>query len=173
MTSFITVLISVIFTLVNRFDFYKSSIIIFLTLFKILEAVSDCFHAFFQKKDQLYLVGEYLTIKAILGILFFLILDYLTKNILFSILGLIFINMIGLFIEIKKYFKIYKEKFKWQTDKMFSLLKSVWPLFLFSFLNIYLNNCQKYILEYFKMIPERNSTLSLHSLIHDFIETYS
>ncbi len=148
-TSGITLLLLTLFILMNKFDIYKIVILIFLMCYKILEAISDCFHAFIQKKEELYFVGKSLFWKSILGIVGFGIVDYLTKNIMLAITVLLLVNIIGLFLEIKKYKTLYECAFVFQFDKKMILLKKTMPLFFFSFLSIYLCNCQKYVMEYF------------------------
>lgn len=148
-TSTLVIIITIVFVLINKFDFYKSSIIILLTLYKVLEAISDCYHAFIQKEDQLYFVGKSLAYKAIIGVLGFFTIDVITSNLLISILWLIIVNTLGLIIEIHKYKKLCNEKYSLEFLNTITLFKVVLPLFIFSFLNIYINNSQKYILEYF------------------------
>ncbi len=148
-TSSIVVLITILFVLINRFDFHKSVILLLLTIYKIFEAVSDCFHAFIQKGEQLYFVGKSLAYKAVIGVMGFLILDILTKSILISITWLLVVNLFGLFVEIHRYKKMYNVQYNMELTNTIALLKAALPLFAFSFLNIYLNNSQKYILEYF------------------------
>lgn len=147
-SSILTILVIIIFTIINQFDIYKSSIIILLMLYKIFEAISDCYHAFIQKKDELYYVGESLFYKAIFGVSLFIIIDIITKNIIYSIIGLNIVNALGLIIDIKKYERLYQIKFRIKLDNTSKLYKEAFPLFLFSFLTIYLCNSQKYILEY-------------------------
>jgi len=149
LTSCITLLLCVFFALLNQFDGYKMTVLIALMIYKILDAISDCFHGCIQKKDQLYFVGESLFFKAILGILGFACLDYLFKNVIVAIGFLILVNAIGLLIEIKKYQSLFNEKYKVSLEKSLDILKKTLPLFIFSFLTIYLCNCQKYVLEYY------------------------
>ena len=71
-----TITICIIFALLNRFNGYKAIILITLMIYKIIEAISDCFHGFIQKKEQLYFVGKSLFLKAIFGMLGFFIIDF-------------------------------------------------------------------------------------------------
>lgn len=148
-SSIFVLIIIILFSFINRFNLFKSSILILITIYKILESTSDCFHAFIQKKNELYFVGQSLFFKAIVGVAGFLIIDLLTNNIIFSILWLLLTNICGLLIEIIRYNKLYKIKYTWTFSYSIDLYKMTLPLFLFSFLNIYINNSEKYILEYF------------------------
>lgn len=148
-TSFFSILAIVFFSLINCFSFRKLTFICLLMLFKVLEAVSDCFYAFIQKRDKLDYVGKSLFFKAVFGVGIFILIDFLTKNLALSIIGLVIVNLIGLLVDFfYKYKKLYDERIIFELKKAKQLLKETFPLFFFSFLTIYLCNTQKYILEY-------------------------
>ena len=149
LTSFITSILIILFCVINGFTFFKSIIIILLTLFKIVEDISDCYYGFIQKKDDLAYIGKSLFFKSLIGVLTFLIVDIFTKNLILSILMLIIVNFIIMIIDIKKFYTLYKTKFYITIKNVPKLLKETLPVFLFTFLNIFLCNCQKYVIEYF------------------------
>ena len=149
LTSFITSILIILFCIINGFTFFKSTIVILLTLFKIIEAISDCYYGFIQKKDDLAYIGKSLFFKSLIGVLTFLIVDIFTKNLILSILMLIIVNFIIMIIDIKKFYTLYKTKFYITIKNVPELLKETLPVFLFTFLNIFLCNCQKYVIEYF------------------------
>ncbi len=148
-TSFITIILTILFCFINGFDTLKFILIILLTLFKISDAISDCYYGFIQKKDDLAYVGMSFFFKAFLGVGAFLITDIITKNLILSTILLILVNVIILFIDIKKFYSLYNIKYKITTSKVPKLLKETFPIFIFTFLNIFLCNCQKYVIEYF------------------------
>ncbi len=148
-TFLISVILVVIFSLINNFNVYKLLMLVGLMLFKGLEAIADCYHAFIQREEQLYYVGQSLFLKSLVGIIIFWVVDLITKNIVFSIFFLIIVNLIGLFIDIKKYKKIVKAKYIFTLEGSRKLFKETLPVFIFSFAIIFLNNCQKYISVYF------------------------
>ncbi len=148
-TAGMTILLTGLFCLINGFDKLKFTLIILLTLFKIVEAISECYYGFIQKEDDLAYVGKSFFFKALIGVASFLLIDVLTKNLVISAIALIVINMIILLIDIKKFKSLYKIKYKITYTKVFNLLKETFPIFLFTFLNIFLCNCQKYVIEYF------------------------
>ena len=148
-TSVLSILLIFVFALINNFSNYKLALIIVLMLYKGLESIADCFHAFIQKKEHLYFVGQSLFLKSMIGIILFLIIDIVTKNIVVSAFSLVIVNFIGLFVDIKKYKKLLNSKFKFTLNFSIDLFKETLPVFIFSFLIIFLNNCQKYISVYF------------------------
>lgn len=149
-TSVISLILIIIFSLISGFSFYKISIIFLLMLFKTCDAISDVFYGDFQKKENLYMVGISYVLKAIFGIFTFIILNYLTSNLIMSILGLIVVNIIiFLFYDYKKFRLGYKEKLSLDFDDTKFILKSSLPIFLFQFISIYLVNSEKYVITYF------------------------
>ena len=148
LTSIITLVLTIIFCLINGFEFLKSALIILLTLFKIIEAISDCYYGFIQKKDDLVYIGKSFFLKALVGIVAFLVIDLITNDLILSTIILITVNVSILFIDIKKYYNLYNVKYKVTFKNIPNLLKGTFPIFLFTFLNIFLCNCQKYVIEY-------------------------
>lgn len=149
-TSILSLISIIIFSVVSGFSFYKISIIFLLMLFKTCDAISDVFHGDLQKKENLYMVGISYVLKAILGIITFIILNYLTSNLIISILCLVVVNIIiFVFYDYKKFKLGYKEKLSLDFTDIKFILKSCLPIFLFQFISIYLVNCEKYVITYF------------------------
>ena len=146
-TCFVMFLLSIVIALVSTNNITKMIIIILLCLFRNIEAVSDVYYGIFQKNDKLDYVGKSMFVKAILGIVALTIIDYLTKDIILSIVGLLIVNVIGTFIDMymcKKY--ISDEKDKNKSEDIIKIFKLALPIFLFSFLSIGLVNMQKYFI---------------------------
>jgi O-antigen/teichoic acid export membrane protein len=145
-----SILLLLIFSIISKFDFYKISILLLLMIYRIIESISDCFYAAIQKKDELYKVGISLTVKALIGLMLFLILDLAFKNIIYSIVSLIIINLIILLTyDLKNYKSINNEQLSINFKNIKLLLIDSFPVFIFSFLSIYMANCQKYVLTYY------------------------
>lgn len=150
LTSIISFVLILIFAIINQFSFFEIAVISLLMLFRIVESISDCFYGAIHKKSHLYQTGISLTLKALLGLGIFIIVDLFTKNLNLSIAALVAINMlIFFFYDLRNYRKLYSEKFKIHFKNTKSILKTCFPVFLFSILSLYLANCQKYILPYF------------------------
>ncbi|MBR3332281.1 polysaccharide biosynthesis C-terminal domain-containing protein [Candidatus Saccharibacteria bacterium] len=150
LTSILSFALIIIFALINQFSFFEVAVIALLMIFRIVEAISDCFYGAIHKKSHLYQTGISLTLKAIIGLCVFSVVDFLTKNLCLSITALVAINIIiFLFYDLKNYKNLYKEKLKINFKNIKLILKTCFPVFLFSILSLYLANCQKYILPYF------------------------
>ena len=150
-TSALSIFITAILCIVSHFSIFETIVIFLILLFRIIEAISDCFYGAIQKKNQLYKTGISLSIKAIFGLLSFIVIDYLTSNLHLALLTLILVNILFLFsYDIPNYHKLYQAKIKLSLKKTKKLIKSALPIVIFSTLAIYLSNCQKYILPYYE-----------------------
>ena len=151
----IMLLITLILILIHKYDFYKSLIIISITLFRLLEAFADVLYGIEQKNGKLYEAGYSMFIKGIIGVILFGLIDYLTKNLLLACFSLSFTNLLFiLLLDIPKS-KIYIEK-EINKNNIFKIYKITYPIFLFSFLNIYLVNASKYMLDIFDTATIQN-----------------
>ena len=180
-TSILSLIFVVIFSIVSGFSFYKITIIFFLMLFRIIDAISDCFYGYLQEHDKLYQVGISYFLKSLFGIILFLLVDYLMKNVSISLITLIITNILFFVLyDLRCYKKITKNKIKFDFSNSKAILKESTPIFIFSFLAMYLANCQKYVITYFSknelqtifgilIMPATMLSLIGNYLIHPFI----
>lgn len=147
-TCTIMILVSVGFCIIKGYDFYKSSIFVILCLFKLIEAFSECVYAMIQKKECLDQVGKSMAMKALLGVLTFLICDLITKNLIISCFCLCVVNIvILLFYDIRIAQKLGIEKTKYKHEKNFALLKIGFFTFILTFLSQYIINAPRYAID--------------------------
>ena len=88
-TSLIMLFVSLVYIFIKKYNFEKSIMILLFIIFRGIEAISDAYYGIMQKNDRLYNVGISLTLKTIVGVILFLIIDIITKNIILSIISLI------------------------------------------------------------------------------------
>ena len=184
-TSILSFIFILIFSLINHFSLFEISIILLLSGFRTVEAISDCFYGALQKKNKLYQTGISLSLKAISGLLALFIVDYFSNNLPLAILALIIVNLIFFFAyDLPNYRKLHNTKIKLIFNKLKPLFKSCLPIFIFSALAIYLSNCQKYILPYYEpddiqaifgilIMPATVLGLIGSYLINPFINTFA
>ena len=121
----------------------------------MIESISDAVYGILQKNNQLYKSGISLTIKGIVGIIAFVITDLLTKSILISLVSLIIINALLFFTFDIKNAKEYIYGI-FNFDNLKKILKDTLPIFIYSFLAMYVANSSKYILDYFDTAEAQN-----------------
>lgn len=139
--------ISFIFIFFNKYYIVKSLVILSLCCLKCLEAFCEVIYAIFQKRDMLYKVGISLTLKSIIGLISLIAINLITKNILYSSIGLL-ISFILVMIfydynNIKK-IKITNHLNKNNVKKI--LLVGIFP-FLVTFLCLFIINAAKYAID--------------------------
>lgn len=141
-------IISLLFVKIRNYSGTKALIIITVCVWKLLEAMADVIYAYFQKDDELYKVGISLTIKNIIGLLFFLIVDLLTKNVLFSCLAFVFIYIfILLFYDCRKLKTIKILNESWSIKNVKRIYVNGFATFCTTFLTMYLINASKYSID--------------------------
>ena len=147
-TCSLMLIVSFVFVALNKYNIYKVIVILLLCFLKCLEAFAESIYAIFQKNEDLYRVGISLTLKSIIGLLVFIVVDIVMKEILYSIIGLIMCNITVLICyDINNLKKGYYEK-KTISFKNVSkiLLVGVFP-FIVTFLSQYLINASKYAID--------------------------
>lgn len=145
----INLVIAFIFCIISGFDKYKIIIIILLTFYKCIEALCDSIFAQMQIEGNLYRSGISYSLKAILGIIIFFLIDYYTKSLLLSVIGLCVSILVVLFVYDFSSLENKIGRLTFNKDKFKKLLIVTFPIFIYSFLQNYLSNSQKIIMTYF------------------------
>ena len=149
------VITTLVLCVIFNYDFYKSSIIILIGLYRMLEAFADVFYGILQSKDELYKAGRSMFFKGIIGILLFGIVDYITKDVRLACMSLVIVNLLGvIFYDILNSKKYITNEFKKESLKLIYRLS--YPIFIYSFLNIYLVNATKYTLDFYDSAEIQN-----------------
>lgn len=147
-TCIIMLLVSIIFVLVKGYDLYKITIFLLLCVFRLIEAFAEVLYGVLQKNGRLYQVGISLFVKAVIGIICFVILDWLTKNLIFAISSVILVNMLGILLYDRKNIKqvkMTKSKFEWKANNL--IFKAGFFTFILTFLSVYLVNASRYAID--------------------------
>lgn len=147
-TCVIMILSCIAYNCIKRYNIEKSLVMLSLTFLKMLEAFSDVLYGYLQKDDKLYIVGESLTLKGIVGTIAFVLIDLITKNYIVSIIiySLVFLIFV-IFYDLKyaKIKEVVTEKYSYKNVK--KIFIEGLPTFLASFLTMYLINSSKYAID--------------------------
>lgn len=141
-------IVSIIFIVIKKYSLHKTLIISTLCFLKILEAFAEVFYAYFQKEHYLYKVGISLTLKTIISLIIFLVVDYLTKNLLLACSTLIISYLIIMIIydlRIIKIKKIIIQKTNW--NNVSQIFTKGFFTFCLSFLTMYMINIPRYAID--------------------------
>ncbi len=139
------------FLLLKQYTAFKTSIFALLAIFKGLEAFSDILYGVMQKNELLYKAGQSLSLKGFVGILIFLIVDLITKDLRLACLSVIIVNLVILvvydYILVSR--KLISKDSKVNFKNVVSILKSEFFVFVNSFAGIYILNAPKYAIDSF------------------------
>ena len=148
-------IISLIITIIFGYSFHKTTVILLICLFRLLEAFADVFYGFFQSDNNLYKAGISQFLKSLLGLIIFLLIDVLTKYLIYSIIGLVLVNVFFIIIYDIRNGKKYLNN-QYRKINIINIYRSAFSIFIFSFLNLYLVNASKFILDYFDTAQAQN-----------------
>lgn len=148
-TCILMIILSIVFVFIKKYTAYKMEIFILLSIYKATEAFGEIFYGIMQKNELLYRSGQSLTIKSMLGLLFFLIIDFGTKNLVLACFVIIMVNLSTLVLF--DYFCICKKLINFE-DKLnmknvWKIFKSEFFVFANSFAGIYVLNAPKYAID--------------------------
>ncbi|MBR3152585.1 MAG: hypothetical protein IKF52_03155 [Clostridia bacterium] len=148
LTTLIMIVCLIVFCIVRKYNFEKSIIFLLLTIYKALEAFSDVIYGVLQKKENLDIVGKSLFYKSIVSVLLFLVVDWITKDLILSLICMIvFCVLIIIFYDFKKANKYINYKIKLNINNVFIILKTGFFTFAISFLGMYILNAPKYAID--------------------------
>lgn len=143
------ILLDCVYVYVTGCDFRKAWIFILVALIKMVDAAEDVFHGQLQCKGRMDIAGILLTVRNVSTILAFALSILVFKDLLWTCGVTAFVSVIGgliLNIAVTNYFIPVKLKLERQQIKQ--LIQSCMPLFIGSFLSIYIYNAPKYALDY-------------------------
>ena len=147
-TCLIMMIIAIGYVILKKYELNKIIIVVLLCIWKMLEAFSDVIYAFLQKNDELYKVGVTLTIKNILGIAVFLVVDLITKNLIISILSFIIVyTLVMIFYDFIQTDMRKQIKGRVEKKNVLDIFVKGFPTFCVTFLNIYIINASKYAID--------------------------
>lgn len=147
-TCSIMLIVSIGFTVIKQYDLYKSVIFIIVCSLKIVEAFSEGLYGIIQKNNELYKVGISMTLKSIIGLLVFFIIDFITKNLVLACISLVITNILFAIFYDKKNIskiKISKTMYSWKANK--ELLLEGFFTFILTFLSLYVINAARYAID--------------------------
>lgn len=180
-TFLLMLVLGIVFCIIRGYTLYKFSIIMLLILYKGIEALSEMFYAVLQRKNDLYKVGISMFLKSLIGLILFAVIDKLTGNLIISIIFLIVTNILFLLLyDIKNSNIGLLKNYSFKKDIIRKLFIIGFFTFIFTFLNLYLINVSKYVIEYFMsdryqtifgiiIMPATVISLFAQFIIHPFL----
>ncbi len=134
----------------NNYTPEKIWVIIWMCLFKLIDAIEDVYHGMYQRQNRLDIASKALTLRMAITIVIFACGLIFLKNLLWSLI-IATITTTFLFILFTKWtidiFDIRKQAKKIDRKNLIILMKICFPLFAGSFLSFYIGNAPKYAID--------------------------
>ena len=93
-TSAAMLLTTVVFILINDYDWDRVILLLSIVVYKILDAIADPLYGVMQRNGRLYYAGVSMTLKAVIGFAAFLVVNLATHNIIVASYCLIIANAV-------------------------------------------------------------------------------
>ena len=148
LTCFIMLIAAIIWIFVGGYERKESLVILFVCIYKMIEALSDVFEGLYHQRGRYDLASKGVVLKNIVSIASYMIALIVTKDIVIStaILAIAFVLMFLIF-DSTVVGVFDKVKFVFDGKKQISLHLACLPLFINQFLITYINNSAKYAIE--------------------------
>ena len=149
-TSAAMVLGAVIYVYFNHLDKWKASIFIWVSIFKMVDAIEDVFHGEMQRRFRVDLMGKMLAFRNMISCVIFTCLLLESRNLGFTcemtaIMSVV-ICCLGNAIALRG---LLGNVHLGDNKKMRKLLFTCFPIFLSTFLSLYLYNVPKYAIDHY------------------------
>lgn len=132
----------------NGYTLEKTQVIIWMCLFKAVDAAEDVYHGLYQQKNRLDVASKLLTLRMIITIVIFGLGLIVLKDLLLALIIAVVLTTMLFIVSIRwtySGFHIGKEKI--EKRNVLLLLKACFPLFAGSFLSFYIGNAPKYAID--------------------------
>lgn len=147
-TCLLSLLLCIIFTLIQSYTFEQRLYIILYMLFKLGEAFVDVYSGMVQKVWRLDIVGKSYLMRGVLTLLSFSLILYSSKSLAWAIIGMATSSYLVIFLYDRYWaFKLVSIEKKAELNKIGELLKECFPVVVFYFITAYVNYIPRYQLE--------------------------
>ncbi len=152
MSRFVTVaamiLASILFVFAGGYTQEKAAVMFLLCIYKVFDALEDVFHGLYQQQGRLDVAGRSLSFRVILSTATFVIVLFVTRSLVGSCVAAIIAAAVGfLLFNLTIFRNFYDGAFCWNKKAVFTLLWVCLPMFLGSFMLLYINNAPKYAID--------------------------
>ena len=146
----IMIVASIGYVLVNGYNFQKLCVVFLICIMKVFDSYEDVYHGQLQKIGRLDVVGKILTIRLIYYFVVFSILYLILDDLLIACtISVLTSILLGIVLDIIAWKNFEIECKKVDIKNVLQILKTCFPLFLCSYLIMYIANAPKYIVDKF------------------------
>jgi len=147
-TAAIMIVSALFFCFGNGYSQEKLFLMLIFVGYRFFENISEACFGVLQKNNRLDIIGKSMFFKAVLSTALFILLNYLTKNLLLSSASFILVYLVFfLFYDWKKTKAYSPIKFLF-TMQIKELAKESFQVFLYTFFNIFILNITRYFVDW-------------------------
>ncbi len=144
-TCMLMIIITGIYVWFNDFSYEKGVVVFTLSMFKMIEAFTDVFAGRFQQKDRIDLSGKIFFVRVVSSTIVFILLIITTKSLMLSSIGMFITSFTLFWLYDRKHLFIEDRKgLAFEYRDLRQLFVEILPLFIGSFVMMYINNAPKY-----------------------------
>lgn len=141
--------LGLIYVLTAGYGVRKSSIFIFVCIIKMADAIEDVFHGHLQNIGHLDIAGKLLTVRNLFTMLLFAGCMFATKDLLLtSVITALSTIVVTILLNIAVTKSYIPVKLCFEKEQSIYLIKACLPLFLGTFLSLYIYNAPKYAIDF-------------------------
>ena len=149
-TTIIMIVSSFCYVVANGYSFEKMCIVLLVCILKVFDSYEDVYHSQLQKIGRLDVAGKILSIRLIYYFVSFSVVYILCDNLLTAcIISVLSSILVGVVLDVIAWKEFDIECKKHDKKNVIQILKSCFPLFLCSYLIMYIANAPKYIVDEF------------------------
>lgn len=132
----------------NTYSIEKTQIIIWMCLFKIVDAVEDIYHGYYQQENRLDIASKCLALRMLSTILVFSLgLIFFKNQLIAVIISTVLTTFLFLIFTKWTIGEFRSSSVKYNKENVRLLLKLCFPLFAGAFLSFYIGNAPKYAID--------------------------
>ncbi len=144
----VMLVLGVLYGVVSGFTGLQLGLVVILIVYKMLDAFAEVWYGILQKNGKLYKVGISFLMKAVMGVVGFLAVDVLTKDLALASGMLVVVNLaVTIFYDIRECMKVGYRFERVENKNYLKLFKSGFFVFLLTLLTQYLFNASRYAIE--------------------------
>lgn len=133
---------------VNEYTMYKTQVVLFTCVFKLVDVIEDVFYGRYQQKGRLDIAAKAMTLRVGFSTVIFVLGILIAKNVLVSLVISTILSFIILLFLLKWTIAPFAESIEIINMKnVKQLLMSCFPLFAGAFLSLYIGNAPKYSID--------------------------
>ncbi len=149
-TCIIMLILSVAYIMINGMIGTKAWTILLLCIYKVVEAYTDLYAAYFQQMDRIDYSGKTIVLRAVASSAGFILVLVITKSLIAAVGFMIVISILTYYLyDIIIWKDMGNNRKKMDLREVKPLILEAFPLFLSTFIMMYINNAPKYAINRF------------------------